>query len=106
MSGRGWCGRWGGGGGGLSFCGLSLVVHLQGVLQLAGDLLEEADLLAQVVLHLGLEVAHADVVEVLDLGHGGEGDDVAALPDAVRLRPLHLALFHVLLALLHFCQRT
>lgn len=83
---------------------LRVVVLLQSLLQLACDLLEEGDLLLQVVLHLRLEVTHADLVEVLDLGQCGAGDDVAALVDALRLRPVHLALLHVLLALFHLRQ--
>lgn len=86
------------------FCLLGVVVFLQGLLQLARDFLEEGDLLLQVVLHLRLEVAHADVVEVLDLGQRGARDDVAALVDALHLRRVHLALLHVLLALLHLRQ--
>lgn len=83
---------------------LRVVVLLQGLLQLARDFLEEGDLLLQVVLHLCLEVAHADLVEVLDLGQRGEGDDVAALVDPLRLRWVHFALLHVLLAFLHLRQ--
>lgn len=83
---------------------LGVVVFLQRLLQLSRHLLEEGDLLLQVVLHLGLEVTHADLVEVLDLGQCGARDDVAALVDALRLRPVHLALLHVLLALLHLRQ--
>lgn len=64
---------------------LRVVVFLQSLLELSCDLLEEGDLLLQVVLHLGLEVAHADLVEVLDLSQRGAGDDVAALVDALRL---------------------
>lgn len=80
---------------------LGVVVLPERLLQRACDFLEEADLLPQVVLHLRPEVSHADVVEVLDLGQGGERDDVAALMDGVSLLPLHLALFHMSLALLH-----
>lgn len=83
---------------------LDVVVLLQGLLQLARDSFEEGDLLLQVVLHLRLEVAHADLVEVLDLCHRGAGDDVAAVVDALGLRGVHLALLHVLLAFLHLCQ--
>lgn len=83
---------------------LRVVVLLQRLLQLARDFLEEGDLLLQVVLHLRLEVAHADLVEVLDLGQRGAGDDVAALVDPLRLRRVHFALLHVLLALLHLRQ--
>lgn len=81
---------------------LGAVVFLQGLLQFVCHLLVEADLLLQEVLHLGLEVAHADLVEVLDLRQCAEGDDVAALADALRLLRLHLPLLHMLLALLHF----
>lgn len=56
------------------------------------------------MLHLRLEVAHADVVEVLDLGQRGARDDVATLVDALHLRRVHFALLHVLLALLHLRQ--
>ena len=73
---------------------LGLVIHVEGLLQLAGDPLEEADLLQQVVLHLALEVAHARAVEVLDLGQRGAGDDVAALADATVRGPV-LALLHL-----------
>lgn len=83
---------------------LCVVVLLQSLFQFARDLLEERDLLQEMVLHLGLEVSHADVVEVLDLGQRGAGDDVAAVVDAICLRPVHLALLHVLLALLHLRQ--
>lgn len=83
---------------------LRVVVFPQSLFQLACDLLEERDLLLQVALHLGLEVPHPDLVEVLDLGQRGAGDDVAALVDALRLRPVHLAFLHVLLALLHLGQ--
>lgn len=56
------------------------------------------------MLHLGLEVSHADLVEVLDLGQRGAGDDVAALVDTFRLGGVHLALLHVFLALLYLRQ--
>lgn len=85
---------------------LDVVVLPECLLQLACDFLEEADLLLQVELHLGLEVAHADLVKMLDLGQRGEGDDVAALGDAFGLLPLHLALLHVFLALLHLGQSS
>lgn len=83
---------------------LRVVVFLQGLLQLARDFLEESDLLLQVMLHLGLEVSHADLVEVLDLGQRGAGDDVAALVDTFRLGGVHLALLHMFLALLYLRQ--
>ena len=56
-----------------------LVILLQGLLQLGGDLLEEEDLLAEVVLHLAAEVPYAGAVEVLHLGKRGARDDVAAV---------------------------
>ena len=83
---------------------LRVVVLLQSLLEFACDFLEEGDLLLQVVLHLGLEVTHADLVEVLDLSQRGTGDDVAALVDAFRLGPVHLTLLHMLLALFHLRQ--
>lgn len=51
---------------------LGVVILPQGLLQLACDLLEEADLLLQVMLHLCPEVANSDMVKVLDLGKCGE----------------------------------
>lgn len=77
---------------------------MQSLFQLARDFLEEQNLLLEIVLHLGLEVSHTDLMEVLDLSQRGAGDDVAALVDAFCLGPVHLALLHVLLALPHFCQ--
>lgn len=69
-----------------------LVVLLQRVLQLGGDLLEEDDLLAEVVLHLAAEVPYARPVEMLHLGQRGAGDDVAAVVEVpVRL----LAVLHL-----------
>lgn len=73
-----------------------LVVLLQRVLQLGGDLLEEDDLLAEVVLHLAAEVPYACPVEVLYLGQRGAGDDVAAVEEV----PVRL------LAVLHLGQRS
>lgn len=71
---------------------LRLIVHVQRLLQFGCDLLEEGDLLQEVVLHLGLEVPYSGVVEVLDLGQGGAGNDVAALVDVVRRRDVFLLL--------------
>lgn len=88
----------------LTNAALGIVVLLQGLLKLGGDLLEKANLLTEEVLHLGLEVSHADLMEMVDLSQRGERDDVAALADALCARSLHLALVHVLLALLHFGQ--
>ena len=62
-----------------------VVVPLQRVLQPGGDLLEEADLLTEVVLHLQAEVPYPRAVEVLDLGQRGAGDDVAALVELALL---------------------
>lgn len=84
---------------------LRVVIFLQSLLELACDFLEEGYLLLKVVLHLGLEVSHTDLVEVLDLSQGGAGDDVTALVDALGLSRVHLSLLHVFLALFHFCQR-
>lgn len=83
---------------------LRVVIFPQSLFQLARDLLEERDLLLEIALHLGLEVPHPDLVEVLDLSQRGAGDDVAAVVDALGLRPVHLAFLHVPLALLHLCQ--
>lgn len=71
---------------------LDVVVSLEHVLQLAGDLLEEGDLRAQVVLHLGAEVPHPRTVEVLDLCQGGAGNDVAAV---VQFTLLLRTVFHL-----------
>ena len=59
-------------------------VLLLGFFQLPSNLLEE-DFQLEVVLHQGLAVTHTGLVEVLDLGQHGEGDDVASLADALRL---------------------
>lgn len=85
---------------------LGIVILLKRLLELACDLLEEADLLLEVMLHLGLEVPHSSLVEVLDLSHCGERDDVAAFPDAVCLQAFHLPFLYVLLAFLHLRQST
>ena len=77
---------------------LVVVVLLQSILQLGSDLLEEADLLAKVVLQLGPEVPDACTVEVLDLSQCGAGNDVAAFIDA--------SLPFLFLTLLHFGQGT
>lgn len=74
---------------------------MQRFLQFGCNPLEEGDLLQEVVLHLGLEVAYSGAVEVLDLGQRGTGNDVAALVDVVRRRDVS-----VLLALLRFGQST
>ena len=58
---------------------LVIVVSVQRVLQLGRDLLEEADLLAEVMLHLRAEVPYTCAVEVLDLSQRGAGNDVAAV---------------------------
>lgn len=80
---------------------LSLVVHVERLLQFGCNPLEEGDLLQEVVLHLGLEVAYSGAVEVLDLGQRGTGNDVAALVDVLRRRDIF-----VLLALLCFGQSS
>ncbi len=64
---------------------LVVVVSLKRVLQLGGDLLEEADLLTEVVLHLRAEVPYARAVEVLDLCQRGAGNDVAAVVEVTFL---------------------
>lgn len=56
-----------------------IIISLKRVLQLAGDFLEEANLLAQVVLHLQAEVPYTCAVKVLDLGQRCTGNDVAAV---------------------------
>lgn len=85
---------------------LDAVVLVKSLLQLLRHFLEKYDLLLQEVLHLGLEVAHTDLVEVVDLSQRGEGDGVAAGLDALGLLRLHLPLLHVPPALLHLGQST
>lgn len=58
------------------------------------------------MLHLGLEVPHSSLVEVLDLSQRGERDDVAAFPDAICMQAFHLPFLYVLLAVLHLRQST
>lgn len=58
------------------------------------------------MLHLGLEVPHSSMVEVLDLSQRGERDDVATFPDAICMQPFHLPFLYVLLAVLHLRQST
>lgn len=70
-------------------------------LQFGCNSLEEGDLLQEVVLHLGLEVAYSCAVEVLDLGQRGTGNDVAALVDVLCRRDVF-----ILLALLRFGQSS
>lgn len=74
---------------------------MQRFLQFGCNPLEEGDLLQEVVLHLGLEVAYSGAVEMLDLGQRGAGNDVAALVDVVRRRGVF-----VLLALPRFGQSS
>lgn len=64
---------------------LAIVVLLKRLLQFGGDLLEEVDLLAEVVLHLGAEVPYPCAVEMLDLRQRGAGNDVAALMELALL---------------------
>lgn len=64
---------------------LAVVVLLQRLLQFGGDLLEEVDLLAEVVLHLGAEVPYPSAVEMLDLCQRGAGNDVAAVVELALL---------------------
>lgn len=64
---------------------LAIVVLLQRLLQLGGDLLEEVDLLAEVVLHLGAEVPYPCAVEMLDLCQRGARNDVAAVVELALL---------------------
>lgn len=71
---------------------LVIVISLQCVLKLGCDLLEEADLLAEVVLHLRAEVPYTCAVEVLDFCQRGERNDVAAV---VELTFLLRAVFHL-----------
>lgn len=61
------------------------VILLKRLLQFAGDLLEEVDLLTEVVLHLGAEVPYPRAVEVLDLCQSGAGNDVAAVVELALL---------------------
>lgn len=75
---------------------LLIVIPLKCVLQLGRDLLEEADLLAEVMLHLRAEVPYPRTVEVLDLCQGGAGNDVAAVVE----------LAFLLWTVFHFGQRT
>lgn len=58
------------------------------------------------MLHLGLEVPHSGLMEVLDLSQCGERDDVAAFPDPICLLALHLPFLYMLLAFLHLRQST
>lgn len=74
---------------------------MQRFLQFGRNPLEEGDLLLEVVLHLGLEVAYSGAVEVLDFGQRGTGNDVAALVDVMRRQDVF-----VLLALLCFGQSS
>lgn len=71
---------------------LDVIVSLEHVLQLGGDLLEEADLVTEVMLHLRAEVPYPRAVEVLDFGQRGAGDDVAAV---VELALLLWTVFHL-----------
>lgn len=64
---------------------LAVVVLLQRLLQLGGDLLEEVDLLTEVLLHLGAEVPDPRAVEMLDLCQRGAGNDVAAIVELALL---------------------
>lgn len=64
---------------------LAVVILLKRLLQFSGDLLEEADLLTEVVLHLGAEVPYPRAVEMLDLCQGGAGNDVAAVVELALL---------------------
>lgn len=64
---------------------LAVVILLKRLLQFSGDLLEEADLLTEVVLHLGSEVPYPRAVEMLDLCQGGAGNDVAAVVELALL---------------------
>lgn len=71
---------------------LVIVISLKCVLQLGGNLLEEANLLTEVVLHLRAEVPYTRAVKVLDLCQRGTGNDVAAV---MELTFLLWAVFHL-----------
>lgn len=64
---------------------LAIVVLLERLLQLGGDLLEEVDLLTEVLLHLGAEVPDPRAVEMLNLRQRGAGNDVAAIVELALL---------------------
>lgn len=71
---------------------LLIIISLQRLLQLGSDLLEEADLLTEVVLHLRSEVPYTCTVKVLDLSQCGTGNNVAAI---MELSFLLWTIFHL-----------
>lgn len=77
------------------------LVHAKGALQLLHHPLVEGDLLPEVGLHHVLKVHLPPLVEVAHLRLQGEPDCPAALPDAVGLALVHLALVAHTLALLY-----